>query len=113
MKTTVSLYKKHFKKWQFAQTSFAFLNLPQPKRYCICGKRSKKKIMELHKNMGIADRIIRPVVAGGIIAASATGKIKGPLETGLLLLSGILLITSATGSCPAYEVAGIDSMSEE
>lgn len=68
--------------------------------------------MELHKNMGIADRIIRPAVAVGIIAASATGKIKGPLETGLLLLSGVFLITAATGSCPAYEAAGIDSMSD-
>lgn len=69
--------------------------------------------MELHKNMGLADRIIRPVLAGGIIAASATGKIKGTLETGLLLLSGVFLITAATGSCPAYEAAGIDSISEK
>lgn len=68
--------------------------------------------MQLHKNMGLADRIIRPVVAAGLIAASTTGKIKGPLETGLLFLSGVLLITAATGSCPAYEATGIDSMSE-
>lgn len=68
--------------------------------------------MELHKNMGIADRIIRPAIAGGIIAASATGKLKGPLETGLLFLSGIFLITAATASCPAYEAAGINRMSE-
>jgi hypothetical protein len=40
--------------------------------------------MELYKNMGIADRIIRPVAAAIIIAASANGKIKGPLEIGLL-----------------------------
>lgn len=75
-------------------------------------KNEKRNIMELHQNMGLADRIIRPVLAGAIIAASAAGKIKGPLETGLLLLSGVFLITAATGSCPAYEAAGIDSMSE-
>lgn len=68
--------------------------------------------MELHKNMGLADRIIRPIAAACIIAAVANRKIKGPLETGLLFLSGIFLITAATGSCPAYEAAGIDSMSE-
>lgn len=69
--------------------------------------------MEFHKNMGIADRIIRPVIAGGIIAASATGKIKGPLEMGLLFLSGILLITASIGTCPAYELAGVDSLAHE
>jgi len=68
--------------------------------------------MEYHKNMGIADRIIRPLAAAGIIAASANGKLKEPWETGLLFLSGIFLITAATGSCPAYEAAGIDSMNE-
>ena len=69
--------------------------------------------MELHKNMGLADRIIRPAAAAAIIATSFAGKIKEPFQTGLLFLSGILLVTSATGSCPAYEVMDIDSMSKE
>ena len=69
--------------------------------------------MELHKNMGLADRIIRPAAAVAIIATTLGGKIKEPFQTGLLFLSGILLVTSATGSCPAYEAMHIDTMSKE
>lgn len=69
--------------------------------------------MELHKNMGLADRIIRPVAAAAIVASTFSGKIKEPFQTGLLFLSGILLITSATGSCPAYEAMHVDSMSKK
>ncbi len=69
--------------------------------------------MNLQKNMGLADRIIRPVAAAAIITASFNKKITGPLATGLLFLSGIFLITSATGSCPLYEATGIDSISEQ
>ncbi len=69
--------------------------------------------MNLKKNMGMADRIIRPTLGAGIIAAYAAGKIKGKAATGLLVLSGIFLVTSFIGWCPAYEAAGIDSIPEE
>ncbi len=69
--------------------------------------------MTFPKNMGLADRIIRSAIGGGIIAAYATGKIKGPAGLGLLLLSGIFLTTSATASCPVYTAAHISSLSSD
>ena len=66
--------------------------------------------MEIEKNMGVADRIIRSTVAAGIIAAYATGKICGKTSIGLLAFSGIFLATSAVGWCPAYAAVGVDTV---
>ncbi len=65
--------------------------------------------MNLQKNMGKADRIIRPALALGVISAYAAGKIKGKTAVGLLVLSGIFLATSAVGWCPAYQAVGIST----
>lgn len=64
--------------------------------------------MHLEKNMGTADRIIRPVIAAGILAVYAGGRVKGKAAIGLLILSGIFIATSALGWCPAYKAVGID-----
>lgn len=69
--------------------------------------------MIVEKNMGTVDRIIRPTLAAGIIAAYATGKIKGNAAIGLLALSGIFIATSTVGWCPAYAATGIDTIVEE
>ncbi len=68
--------------------------------------------MKLQKNMGGADRIIRSVIAAGMIDAYSTGKIKGIAGFSMLVLSGIFLFTSATASCPVYEALGIDTIDE-
>ena len=64
------------------------------------------------KNMGIADRIIRPTLAIGIIAAYATGKVKGATAIGLLGLATMFTVTSAFGSCPVYQAFGVDTIAE-
>ncbi len=69
--------------------------------------------MTLEKNMGTVDRIIRPALAAGIIAAYAAGKIKGNAAIGLLALSGIFIATSSVGWCPVYAATGIDTVVEE
>lgn len=69
--------------------------------------------MTIEKNMGKADRIVRPILAGTIITAYATGKIKGKTAIGLLALSAIFLATSAVGWCPAYAVAGFDTIADD
>ncbi len=62
--------------------------------------------------MGIADRIIRPSLAAGFIGLYATDKVKGTAGKVLLGLSGIFLITSLFGSCPVYQAAGVNTLSE-
>lgn len=68
--------------------------------------------MTLEKNMGIADRIIRPAIAARIITAYAAGKLKGGLGIALLTLSGFFLATSTAGSCPEYEALDIDTVAD-
>ncbi len=65
------------------------------------------------KNMGLADRIIRPTLAFGIIAAVASGKLNGITGYALLGLAGVFLITSAFGSCPVYQALRIDTLNKE
>ena len=66
----------------------------------------------MEKNMGIADRIIRPSLALGFIALFATKKVTGAAGIALLTFAGIFLATSSVGYCPAYDLAGIESISE-
>ncbi len=68
--------------------------------------------MKLEKNMGIADRIIRPAIAASVIAAFATGKIKSTPGILLLVMSGFFILTSAVGSCPVYQALNIDTLEE-
>ncbi|MCX6245613.1 MAG: DUF2892 domain-containing protein [Bacteroidetes bacterium] len=56
----------------------------------------------MKKNMGIADRIIRIVIAIIVVVLYATGVIPGTLGIVLVTLSGILVLTSILGICPAY-----------
>lgn len=69
--------------------------------------------MTLEKNMGTVDRIVRPTLAAGFIAAYALGKLKGKAAIGLLALSGIFIATSSVGWCPAYAATGINTIVEE
>jgi hypothetical protein len=66
--------------------------------------------MTFEKNMGLGDRIIRPTLAAGMVAAYATGKVKGIAGIGLLALATLFTVTSAFGSCPVYQALGVDSI---
>ncbi len=63
----------------------------------------------MKKNMGATDRIVRFIIALTIIALYINGNIFGAAGLVLLLLSGILIITSFIGFCPLYKPFGIST----
>lgn len=65
--------------------------------------------MRLQKNMGAADRLIRNVVAIGLLGLVLAGAAKGIVAAVLLLVGALLLATSALSSCPLYTVLGIST----
>lgn len=54
------------------------------------------------KNMGIIDRIIRVIVAILIAVLYFTGVVSGTLGIVLLVVAGILFLTSIISVCPLY-----------
>jgi hypothetical protein len=68
--------------------------------------------MHFEKNMGLADRIIRPTLAIGMIATFATGKVKGAAGIGLLGLATMFTVTSVFGSCPIYQALNVDTIKD-
>ena len=68
--------------------------------------------MKFEKNMGLGDRIVRPTLAIGMIAAFATGKVKGAAGIGLLGLATMFIATSAFGSCPVYQALDVDTITD-
>ena len=62
--------------------------------------------------MGLADRIIRSALAAGFVGLFASGKVSGTAGKILLGLSGMFVLTSLFGSCPVYQVLGVDTITE-
>lgn len=56
----------------------------------------------MKKNMGTVDRIIRVLVALGIVALYATGQITGTVAIVLGVLAVVFIITSVVAFCPLY-----------
>jgi hypothetical protein len=54
------------------------------------------------KNMGIADRVIRTLLAIVVGVLYVTGAISGTVAVILGLIAVVFLVTSATSFCPAY-----------
>jgi len=63
----------------------------------------------MKKNMGIADRIIRTVVAIVLITLFFTGTVTGTSGIILLVLSVIFMLTSIMGFCPLYLPFGFNT----
>ena len=61
----------------------------------------------MKKNMGIADRIIRVIIAAVIVALYFTNTVSGTLGIILLILSGVFVLTSLIRVCPLYLPFGI------
>ena len=61
------------------------------------------------KNMGMADRGIRIVVALVVAALWFTGRIAGTLGIVLLVLAAVFLLTSFISFCPLYTLLGIST----
>lgn len=57
--------------------------------------------------MGTADRIIRVIIAAIIGVIYFTGTVSGTLGIVLLVLAGVVALTSLISFCPLYALFGI------
>lgn len=63
----------------------------------------------MKKNMGIADRVIRVIIAAIIAVLYFTGTIEGTLGIVLMVVAGVFVLTVIFGICPLYLLFGIRS----
>lgn len=63
----------------------------------------------MKKNMGLADKIIRIIVALVIVILYFTNILSGTVALVLLILSGIFIATSFIGFCPLYKLFGVNT----
>ena len=61
------------------------------------------------KNIGLADKIIRLIVAILCTTLYVTHTVSGIFGTPLLIVGGVLLTTSFINFCPFYSVLGINT----
>lgn len=67
----------------------------------------------MQKNMGGADRGIRAVIGIVIGGLYFTGMISGTVAVVLAIVGVIFILTSASGSCPAYVPLGLDTRNRD
>lgn len=67
----------------------------------------------MKKNMGIADRVIRILIAAAFIGGYFAGFIEGTLGYVLLALGAIFILTSAVSFCPLYLPFGLKTCKNE
>lgn len=67
----------------------------------------------MKKNMGTIDRVIRILIAIVITVLFFTKAISGTLAIVLLILAGILVVTSIISICPLYLPFGINTGKKE
>ncbi len=63
----------------------------------------------MKKNMGVIDRVVRILIAVVIVVLYFTHVISGTLVIILLILSGILIVTSIVSLCPLYLPLGFNT----
>lgn len=61
------------------------------------------------KNIGSADKMIRLIIAVIVIALYFSGTVTGTLGIVLLVVAGVLVLTSFISFCPLYAMLGINS----
>jgi uncharacterized membrane protein HdeD (DUF308 family) len=71
------------------------------------------KIHCMKKNMGLADSILRTVLAVTVIFLHYNKMVTGTSGTVLLILAIILLFTSLSDYCPLYAVLGIRTCQQQ
>jgi hypothetical protein len=65
--------------------------------------------MQMKKNMGTVDKVIRILVAVVVVTLYFTNVISGTLGIILLALSAIFVVTSILSICPLYMPLGIST----
>ena len=63
----------------------------------------------MQKNMGTADRLARTLVAVGVAALYATGRISGTLAIVLGAFAVVFVLTSLVAWCPLYSPLGLST----
>lgn len=63
----------------------------------------------MKKNMGIADRLVRVLIAAIVGALYYTGVVSGTLGVVLLVLAGVFVATSLISFCPLYTLLGVST----
>jgi len=61
-----------------------------------------QKAYKMKKNMGVYDRVVRILIAVVVAVLYFTNILSGTLGIILLVLAGILAVTSIIGLCPLY-----------
>jgi hypothetical protein len=67
----------------------------------------------MKKNLGTIDKAIRMLVAVVVVVLYFTHVISGTLAIILLILAGILVVTSLLGFCPLYLPLGLSTRVKE
>lgn len=67
----------------------------------------------MKNNMGNTDRIVRILIAILFVALYFTNTVSGTLGIVLLVIAGILTLTSLVNFCPLYRLLGIDTCPAE
>jgi hypothetical protein len=65
--------------------------------------------MNIRRNMGLADRLIRAALAVAVAALILAGVLTGVAAIVLGVLGGVLLLTSVVGVCPLYLPFGLST----
>ncbi|MBN2729946.1 MAG: DUF2892 domain-containing protein [Bacteroidales bacterium] len=66
----------------------------------------------MKKNMGMADRILRVMLAVLAVVLYFTGVVTGTAGIVMLAVAGVFLLVSSIGSCPLYLPFGIRTKSK-
>lgn len=61
------------------------------------------------KNMGVADRVIRILIALGIATLYFTHHLSGTLAIVLEVIAVVFIVTSLVGTCPGYLPFGLST----
>jgi hypothetical protein len=69
--------------------------------------------MQMKKNMGTVDKVIRILVAVVVVILYFTNVISGTLAIILLALSAVFVVTSIVSICPLYLPFGFSTRKKE
>lgn len=67
------------------------------------------KLINMKKNMGNTDRIIRLLLAAVFAILYFTNTVTGTLGIVLLVLGGVFVVTSLVSFCPLYTLVGLNT----
>lgn len=63
----------------------------------------------MKKNIGLADRMIRLIIAAVLLVLYFTGTVSGGLGIAALVVAGTMALTSFISFCPLYTILGFST----